>query len=80
MDAWIVLETFRGREVAEMMRALLEDQGVPAVVTVDDAGGMRPELAFVLGAKLLVAPGDEARARDILEHRGAPEDGSDDID
>ncbi len=68
MSKWITLEVFPSRHLAEMMRELLINEGVPAVVTVDDAGGLRPDLANTLGAGLLVAPEDEERARWILEH------------
>ena len=82
MSRWITLEIFPSRHLAEMMRELLENEGVMAVVSVDDAGGLRPDLANTLGAKLKVAPEDQERARWILDHliedaNGEQPDGSD---
>lgn len=67
MSKWITLEIYPSRHLAEMMRELLRNEGVPAVVAVDDAGGLRPDLANALGAELKVASEDEERARWILE-------------
>ena len=78
MAEWITLEVFPSRHVAEMMRELLVNEGIPAMVSADDAGGLRPELAYTLGARLRVAPENEARARWVLEHFTGTDDGDDD--
>jgi hypothetical protein len=68
MPRWITLEIFPSRHLAEMMSELLSNEGVVSVVSVDDAGGLRPDLANTLGAHLRVAPEDEERARWILDN------------
>jgi D-arabinose 1-dehydrogenase-like Zn-dependent alcohol dehydrogenase len=70
MAEWVVVATYGARAVAEMMAELLRNQGIAAIVSVDDAGGLRPELALTLGAKVRVHAEDEERARLVLEHGG----------
>lgn len=74
MSRWITLEIFPSRHLAEMMRELLGNEGVMAVVSVDDVGGLRPDLANTLGAKLQVSPADAERARFILDQLAAIDD------
>lgn len=73
MTQWVVVATYPGRHIAEMMAELLRNQGIPATSSVDDTGGVYPQLALVQGARVRVHPEDEARARVILEHRGDPD-------
>lgn len=73
----IVLETFPNRIAAEMAAGVLESEGIEAMILADDAGGAYPMLQFIRGVRLLVAPEDQERAREILaamEERGEPED------
>jgi hypothetical protein len=65
-DDAVVLKTFPNRIEAEMAAGLLESEGIEAMVMADDAGGTYPMLQFIRGVKLMVAPEDEARAREIL--------------
>ena len=51
---------------AEVARTRLEAHGIPAVVARDDCGGMRPHLANLGGARLLIDSSHEAEAREIL--------------
>lgn len=74
MAEWVVVGTYPGRHIAEMMVELLRNEGIVATLAVDDTGGVYPQLALTLGARVRVHPDDEARARLILEHRGAPSD------
>jgi hypothetical protein len=74
MAEWVVVATYGARAIAEMMAELLRNQGIAAIVSVDDAGGLRPELALTLGAKVRVRPEDEERARLVLEHGGEADD------
>src|SRR4030066_154493 len=67
LDDSIVLETFSNRIEAEMAAGLLESEGIEAMVLADDAGGTYPMLQFIRGVRLLVAPEDEAQAREILK-------------
>jgi hypothetical protein len=65
-DDAVVLETFPNRIEAEMAAGLLESEGIEARIMADDAGGAYPMLQFIRGVKLMVAPEDEARAKEIL--------------
>ena len=66
LDDAIVLETFPNRMIAEMAAGLLASEGIEALVMADDAGGAYPMLQFIRGVRLLVAPEDRYRAREIL--------------
>lgn len=57
---------------AEVARTRLEAHGIPAFVARDDCGGMRPHLANLGGARLLIDSSREAEAREILA-AGLPE-------
>jgi putative signal transducing protein len=50
----------------DLFAGLLQSAGIGARVTADDAGGQEPQLQLQGGAQVLVAPADEARAREIL--------------
>jgi hypothetical protein len=73
-DDAVILETFPNRVSAEMAQGLLEAEGIDAVVMADDAGGAYPMLQFIRGVKLMVAPEDEARSREILAAMAGGED------
>ena len=66
LDDAVVLETFPNRIAAEMAAGLLASEGIEALVMADDAGGAYPMLQFIRGVRLLVAPEDRYRAREIL--------------
>jgi hypothetical protein len=55
------------RHEAELARSVLAANGIDAVIVSDDTGGQGPGLQYVLGAHVLVHPGDAALARRILE-------------
>lgn len=74
LDDAVVLETFPNRISAEMAAGLLESEGIEATIMADDAGGAYPMLQFIRGVRLLVAPEEEARAREILAAMAAHED------
>jgi len=58
-----------------MMVELLRNEGIDAITEIDDAGGLRPDVPMGMGgAKVLVRPADEEKAREILEHGGDGED------
>ena len=74
LDEAVVLETFYNRIEAEIAAGLLESEGIETMVMADDAGGTYPMLQFIRGVKLMVAPEDKARAREILDAMAAGED------
>jgi len=75
MSDFVVVESYRWRYEAEMARGLLEDAGLSALVSADDAGGALAGLGSVLGSfpvRLLVPAEEAALAREILAPRGEP--------
>jgi hypothetical protein len=60
---------WRWRHEAEMARGLLEDAGIPSALIADDIGGT---YAGIAPARLLVAPEDAGRAREVLEAAEEP--------
>ena len=57
------------RTEAELIAGLLRSNGVRAAITADDAGGQDPQLQLE-GVTVLVAPEDEATARELLADTG----------
>jgi hypothetical protein len=53
------------RTEAELIVGMLRSNGLRAAVSADDAGGQEPQLQ-VQGVRVLVAPSDEASARQLL--------------
>lgn len=74
---WTELGRFSSRAEAEIVRALLESHGIPAVVSGDDAGGAYPHLGPIHGVRVLVARGDLANARRRLREAGDARDEND---
>ena len=71
MTEWVTVASYGSRVQAEMMVELLLGEGIAAMPRIDDAGGLRPEIALGTGgAKVMVRAEDEERAREILEHGG----------
>lgn len=71
MQGLVNIASFGSRTQGEMMVELLRNEGIDAMLEVDDAGGLRPDVPMGMGgAKVLVRPEDEERAREILEHGG----------
>ena len=50
---------------AELIVGMLRSHGLRAAVSADDAGGQEPQLQLQ-GVRVLVAPSDEASARQLL--------------
>jgi hypothetical protein len=63
------------RTEAELIVGLLETYGVRGVVAADDAGGQEPQLQLQ-GVSVLVAPSDQALAREVLaaDNSAGPQD------
>ena len=56
---------------AHMARALLEEDGIRAMVQSDSAGGMNPTLTFPTGVRLVVFAEDLAMAREVLARQAS---------
>ena len=57
------------RTEAELIAGMLRSYGLRAAVSADDAGGQDPQLQLQ-GVRVLVAPSDEASARQLLADAG----------
>lgn len=67
MSKLVCVKTFPDRLQADMAKAVLEAHGIKASVSADDAGGMRPHLAFTSGGvKLFVLDENADKAMEIL--------------
>ncbi len=62
-----LIGTFQSEIEAQMIKAKLEEQGIPSWLFKDDAGSMGPPLQMVRGVELYVAPSDLELAHEILE-------------
>ncbi len=63
--ATVPVAVVTSRFEAELIVGFLGSNGVPAAVSADDAGGVEPQLQQD-GVRVLVAPADEASARELL--------------
>lgn len=63
--ATVTVATVASRTEAELIVGLLRNNGLRAAVAADDAGGQEPQLQLE-GVRVLVAPADEAAARQLL--------------
>lgn len=61
----VTVATVASRTEAELIVGLLRNNGLRAAVAADDAGGQEPQLQLE-GVRVLVAPADEAAARQLL--------------
>lgn len=66
----VVLARFDRWHEAETARGFLDDAGIDAAVSADDAGGADLGLAFTRQARLLVRGEDLERAREVLRSAG----------
>lgn len=63
--ATVPVAVVTSRTEAELVVGMLRNHDLTAAVSADDAGGQEPELQ-VQGVRVLVAPSDEAAARQLL--------------
>ena len=63
--ATVPVAVVASRVEAELIVGLLRNNGLRAVVSADDAGGLEPQLQ-VQGVRVLVPASDEASARQLL--------------
>ena len=71
MDDPTILRTFTDRTEAEIVRAMLEAEGIPAMVVADDAGDTVPPLDLATGVQVVVAGADFERAQAVLDEPAA---------
>jgi hypothetical protein len=63
--ATVPVAVVTSRIEAELIVGLLRSHGLSAAVSADDAGGQEPQWQLQ-GVRVLVAPSDEAAARQLL--------------
>ncbi len=82
-----IVATYTTRRDAEMAQDRLQEDGIQAIITADDAGGMHPQLQLPHGVKLVALGREAERAHSILQDAGllppetaesSPSDGPDD--
>lgn len=62
------VQVFRGNRLeANSITAMLQANGIDAVLSADDAGGTRPDVGFVQGTRVLVRASDEEDARALID-------------
>ena len=71
-DGWQVVATYLNEPEAEAARAYLEAEGIAAVISKDNVGGMGPQLDLQVGVKVLVADEDAEQAKAALEPPQGP--------
>jgi hypothetical protein len=63
--ATVAVAVVASRTEAELIVGMLRNNGLRAAVSADDAGGQEPQLQLQ-GVRVLVAPSDEAPARQLI--------------
>ena len=63
--SYVPVAVVTSRTEAELIAGMLRSNGLRADVSADDAGGQDPQLQM-LGVRVMVAPADEAAARQLL--------------
>ena len=66
-DQVVVLKTFNNEIEAAMAQQVLQEAGMTAFVSKDDAGGMEPQLQQTNGVRLIVSSVDARRAHKLLK-------------
>lgn len=68
-DEMVIVKVFGSETEAEIAKGRLESEGITALITKGDVGGMYPSLQQTEGVKLLVNQTDADEARNILEEK-----------
>ena len=64
----VCIKTYQSRIEAELVKGFLESNGIKAMVSADDVGGMNPALLWATGGvRLLVKKKDIQKAIKVLE-------------
>ena len=66
-DQVVVLKTFNNEIEAAMAQQVLQEAGMTAFVSKDDAGGLEPHLQRTNGVRLVVNLVDARRAHKLLK-------------
>ena len=66
-ENFVVFKTYLNRPEAELAHSVLDANGIEAFISSDDAGGVRPELAFFRGVRVSVHQGDLQKAEELFQ-------------
>lgn len=74
-EHFVSVKTYFTRSEADFDQSVLAGNGIESFVASDDAGGIRPELAFFRGVKLMIHAKDLERVEQIFDDlKNAPEE------
>lgn len=62
----VSIAVYRNHPEAELAKSILEENGIPAIISSDDCGGIACGQTFIRGVWLRVMKRHEIRARDLL--------------
>ena len=63
----VCIKTYNSRLEAELAKGLLDSHDIQAMISADDAGGLRPDMLWGTGGvRLLVKREDAQNALDVL--------------
>jgi len=66
-QSFVAIRVFSSLVEAEIARGLMDAAGIPASLSADDCGGMRPALQLAGGVRLLVSPEHAKAALELLD-------------
>lgn len=66
MSSWTLIKTTVSQPEADVIKGLLEQNGIAVNLQADTAGGLQPGLAVSSGIRLHVRDEDVAKARELL--------------
>lgn len=67
MSDFVCVGNYYSRETAEMVKGMLEAEGIPAFVAADDCGAMEVNISLLMGGvRLMVMLQDADRAAAVL--------------
>lgn len=66
MDNLVVVKEFSSHVEADLMKGMLESNGIMAITVADDCGGTAGGQTFVRGVKLLVSPEQKQEALELI--------------
>jgi hypothetical protein len=74
---YIEVAVFNNDIEAEIAKGRLVENGIDAVITKDDCGGMMPNFQLTEGVRLRVAPEQHRMAEELLQNQPAEGSGDD---
>lgn len=69
MDGMVIVREFLYEHEAEMAKGILATEGIDAIVSSDDCGGLRPDIGFASGIRLFVRVKDQEAATQLLSDK-----------